>query len=276
MPTQFTAEYVSQLLSAVESEFSTFLAKAEGKDSTQLAKSEDAPFDKKDEKKDDKKEYPKENKEEKPAHEAPEEKKDDKEAPAADEGKEEHTEGKEAAPDAEQGEQDHGYDDEDMKHMHEMYSSMSHGELKAHHDAVRRSLDAKGMAKCGDMGMAKSEQDIAFEIKAEVSKEVELVKSELAAEKAKSEELKKNLDAVSEFLTKFAKKTAPAGKAITSLDVITKNEGTSEEKSLTKSEITEKLVKKAADPKLSPTDKDAINAYYLNGGSIDKIRHLLS
>jgi hypothetical protein len=47
--------------------------------------------------------------------------------------------------------------------------------------------------------------------------EVELLKSELAAEKAEKA-------AIKEFLTALAKKTAPQGKAITSLDVIAKSE----------------------------------------------------
>lgn len=271
---QYTDAYVSELISAVEKEFTTYLGKSEA-----LAKAEDSS--EKEEKKEESKEEPKDKKE-KPAHETDEEEKEEsKETPEAAEDEEEHAEeGKEAAEDAEHGEEDHGYDDEDMDHMHGMYSSMSHGELKAHHDAVRKCLDSKGMAKCGEMGMQKSEKDLAVTIKAEATKEIELVKSELLAqlevERAKSSELKKNLDAVSEFLTKFAKKTAPAGKAITSLDVITKGESANtEEKALTKSEVTERLVKKATDPKLSTSDKEAINAYYLQGGSMDKIRHLL-
>jgi hypothetical protein len=53
--------------------------------------------------------------------------------------------------------------------------------------------------------------------------EVELLKSELETQK-------KNFEAVQEFLTKLVKKTAPQGKAITSLDVIAKSEASNEEK----------------------------------------------
>lgn len=106
--------------------------------------------------------------------------------------------------------------------------------------------------------------------------ELELAKAEIAAEKAKSETLQKNLDAVSAFLTKLVeKKVAPQGKAITTLDVIAKGEGSSDEKPLTKSEIDSALSKKAMDPKLEKSDRDLINAYYLNSGSLNSISHLL-
>jgi len=106
--------------------------------------------------------------------------------------------------------------------------------------------------------------------------ELELLKSEVAAEKAKTETLQKNLDAVSSFLTKLVeKRVAPQGKAITSLDVIAKSESVKEEKILTKNEIDSALSRKAQDSKLEKSDRDAINAYYLNGASIKTINHLL-
>jgi len=205
-----------------------------------------------------------------------------------------------------QADESHGYDDEDMQHMHSMYSSMSRGELKAHHDAVRKCMDSHGLAKCED-GMAKaemvdgkegehrpnggphdgeaasakapaasgaqalekSEKDIAIE-------EVSLLKSELEAEKAKGAESKKNLEAVEAFLKKFVEKSAPAGKAITSLDIIAKTEGTQNEKPLTKSEITAKLYAKAKDVSLSKSDRDAINSFCMGNKNIESVRHLLS
>lgn len=112
--------------------------------------------------------------------------------------------------------------------------------------------------------------------KSETSPEVELLKNEVAAEKAKTESLQKNLDAVSAFLTKLVeKKVAPAGKAITSLDVIAKSEGSQESKELSKVEIDSALSRKSQDPKLEKSDRDAINDYYLGGKNVEKIRHLL-
>jgi hypothetical protein len=199
----------------------------------------------------------------------------------------------------------HGYDDEDLGHMHSMYSSMSKGELKAHHDSIRKCMDGMGLAKC-EAGMSKSElEDAAKDAqgyrpnggpkdgkaenqsksagptddqamnKSEKSTEVALLKSELEAAKASGEEHKKNLEAVEAFLKKFVEKTAPAGKAITSLDIIAKSDSAEGKKSLSKSEIDAKLLAKASDPSLKKSDRDAITSFYFNK-NIESVRHLLS
>jgi len=101
------------------------------------------------------------------------------------------------------------------------------------------------------------------------------LKSELQAAKAESEATKKNLEAVETFLKKFVEKAAPAGKAITSLDVIAKTESaTKTEKPLSKSEIDSKLLAKAKDQSLSKSDREAINSYYFTK-NIEKVSHLL-
>lgn len=275
---QYTKEEVSALVSTVEKEFAAHLAKAE---ETVLAKSEDAsPAP---EKKDEKAEKP-EHKEE-PKHE---EKPEEKAAPA--EHKEEpKAEGKEAPPAAQEhapakegadNQEGHDYDEKDMEHMHQMYASMSRGELKAHHDSVKRALDSHGSAK-EEMNMSKSEDvkpvEVTPEVIAVVSPETELLKSELEAQKAKTDGLQKSLDAVSAFLTKLVeKKGAPQAKAITSYDTIAKSEGGGqEEKTLTRSEIDSILLKKSTDSKLEKSDRDAINAFYLADAGINTISHLL-
>jgi hypothetical protein len=107
------------------------------------------------------------------------------------------------------------------------------------------------------------------------SEDFEMLKSELDAQKVKSETLQKTLDGVTEFLTKLVKKAnVPQGKAVTSYDVIAKSEG-ADEQPMTKSEIVEILSKKAQDPNLSKTDREAINAFYLNNASVNSISHLL-
>ncbi len=107
--------------------------------------------------------------------------------------------------------------------------------------------------------------------------EVDLLKSELGTVKTEYETLKKNYEGVEEFLKKLLKqKPAPAAKAITSLEVIAKNEGQNEEKPLTKSEIGSALLKKSQDPSTSKADRDAINNYYLNDQvDVRAISHLL-
>lgn len=293
---QYTETELAQLIEKVEKAFTADIAKAEDLKAAELAKSEEASdsvaqptktlakgeeAEGKEEKKDEKAEEHKEESKEEPKEES-------KEAPkeaAAEESKEESEEAhKEESAEHKADDEDHsGYDDEDMEQMHKMYRSMSKGELKAHHDSVRKALDGHNMDKCGDITMSKSEENTSVEVTPEVTepkvenKEMELLKAEVEASKAKAESLQKNLDAVTEFLTKFVKKSVPQGKAITSLDVVHKSEESNEGEDITlsKGEITAILKTKSADPTLAKSDRDAINAYYLNGASINTISHLL-
>lgn len=283
----YTEQQLADLVASVEREFNAELEKAESLGQI-LAKAEDAPPAKEDEKSEEK--AP----EEKPAPKADGEEKapEAKEAAAKPEGEEAAApaaEAQEGAPASEEAPAADAeacdYDEEDLAHMAKMYSSMSKGELMAHHDAVRAALDGKGMEKCGEAAqaapaasasaqpeMTKSEKDVVVEVS---NPEVEKLKAELAAEMQKSEVMKKNFDGVAELLTKLVKKTAPQGKAITNLDAIAKSESTTQEITLTKSEITAKLLQKSADPTLSKSDRDAINGFYLGSGSINSINHLL-
>lgn len=319
---EYSPEQLKSLIAEVEKEFTSHLAKAE--ESFNLAKSEDAPKKDESKEKDEKKaaDESKGESEKKMESEKPEDKgvndqhqqdnsKDESKGDAS-ESKEErmasdHKENEKPSDDAHGDAEDHGYDDEDMSHMHSMYSSMSKGELKAHHDCIRKCMDGMGLAKCED-GMAKaetsdaakdaegyrpnggpkdgeaakaktpassdaqalnkSEKDVAVD-------EISLLKSELEAVKAKSAEEKKTLnEQVEKFLTAFVAKTAPAGKAITSLDIIAKTENGKEEKTLTKSEIDAKLLAKSRS-NISKADRDAINGYYFSK-NIEQVRHLLA
>lgn len=297
----YTEQDLAKLVADVEAEFTVHLAKAEEDLKSSLSKSDTSAADplvkaedegdkKPEAKKPDEKAPEGDKKEE--GEKAPEAKGTDKapEGAPAPQG-EKAPEGTEAAPPAPgeataegapalgaEGDDSCDYDQADHEHMHTMYLSMSRGELKAHHDAVRKALDGKGLEKCGDMSMAKSEENVVVEIKPEVqsSQELELLKSEVTAEKAKTEALQKSLDAVSSFLSKLVeKKAAPAGKAITSLEAITKSEEIKENKVLTKSEVDAILNKKTAEPTLAKSDRQLINAYYLDGASINSISHLL-
>lgn len=276
---QYTQEYVAQLISDVEKAFTAHLAKAED---TSLAKSEGDEKDHKE--KEEHKEEP-EHKEEAPKHEAKEEhheegkEHDEKHEPKA----EEHQE---------HGEESHDYDQEDMDHMEKMYRSMSKGELSAHHGCIQKCMgkseakpaemsknEAEGHKNGGEMSAcepkdvpgAKSEASKAHGDKMEKSEnqEVELLKSELETQK-------KYVEGIQEFLTKLVKKSAPQGKAITSLDVVAKSEMSIKDESLTKAQIHEVLKTKSGDPTLKKSDRDAINAFYLNGQvNVNSISHLL-
>lgn len=283
---QYTEQELSQLIKNLETELSVHIAEVSGAaQPAPLAKAEDEkpasePKEKESEasKETESKPEAKESKEEKPSEEPAAEAKENTEqaAPAAE---------PEApvAPSADEGAS--GYDAEDIAHMDQMYMSMSKAELLAHHDSCVRALDAIGaehthaappapneqaapaaeIDKCGDMKMMKSENET----------ELELAKSEAFAAKAKVEELQKNLSGIQEFLTQLVKKV-PQGKAITSLEQVSKSETfETEVKELSKSEITQKLMQKAADPTLSKNDRNAINAYYLDQGNINTISHLL-
>jgi hypothetical protein len=275
---QYTEKDVAKLVADVEKAFTAHLAKAE---SDVLAKSEDGEKDH-----EDKKEH-----EEKPEH---------KEKPEH-EAKEHHEEGEKHAEHESEGEkkpegheehEGHDYDQEDMMHMEKMYRSMSKGEMQAHHECLSKCMgkaeakpaemtknEAEGHKNGGEMSAcepkdgpgAKSPASKADGEQMEKSEnqEVELLKSELNAQK-------KNFEAFQELLTKLVKKTAPQGKAITSLDVIAKSEMPNEEKAISKKEIHEILTAKTADPSLKKSDRDAVNSYYLNGQvNVNSISHLL-
>lgn len=300
----YTEKELSSLIDDVTKEFTSHLAKAE--ESFKLAKSEEES-DKKDDKKPEHKmesEKP-EDKGIKDQHQQDTSKEDKGEKmESKDERKEEDKkENSKPSDDAHGDAMDHGYDDEDMQHMHSMYSSMSKPELKAHHDSIRKCMDGmsmseNNMAKAemedskegeyrpnggphdgeaaskktakanGEQSLEKSEKFLEIE-------EVQMLKSELQTAKAEAEANKKNLEAVETFLKKFVEKVAPAGKAITSLDVIAKTESASRtEKPLSKSEIDSKLLAKAQDQSLSKSDRDAINSYYFTK-NIEKVSHLL-
>ncbi len=252
-----------KLITDVEKEFDLFLAKAESeaKPEESMAKSEDKAEDKPEEKKEESKEEAKEEAKEDSA------KADDKEEEKKDD------------------EDKHDYDEEDMEEMHKMYSSMSKGELKAHREAVEKSW----MHKCGDMQVAKSEQHEEEQLKKseevqKVEQEIALTKSELEAKtkelegaKKENEDLKKSVEELVGALNGFVTKKGPTRKAVTSVEYIKKSE-TEEapKKELNKSEITAILKKKAADPSLSKSDREAINQYYLKGASLDTVKHLLT
>jgi len=264
----YTQEELNKLIQVVEKEFSELLTKSEesGVDGMELAKAEPAEEPKEDEK-EESQEAPEQ---EAPAAEAPEA--EAKEEPS-EEQKDPELKEEIQAPKSDEG---HGYDEEDLKHMQEMYGSMSRAELMAHHDAVKQCLDAQSMEKCGEMAPAAAAKEApAAEAMAKSEDTTDLLKSELETEKAKNEELKKNLDAVSEFLGKLLTKKAPVAKAITSIETIAKSESQEEEKVLSKSEIDSILYKKSSDPSLAKADRELINAFYLNKGSINSITHLL-
>jgi hypothetical protein len=133
----YTETQLSKLIEDVEREFTAHLAKAEGASGEALLKSEEPP-----------KEKPKED---------PKKEEQSKEAPQAEAKPEaKPAEGQEQPQAAPAAEESHGYDDEDLNHLNQMYGSMSKAELKLHHDVVKSQLD-----KCMGATMGKSESEVA-------------------------------------------------------------------------------------------------------------------
>lgn len=197
-----------------------------------------------------------------------------------------------AKADDKKDEDKHDYDDADMEEMHKMYASMGKSERAIHHDAIKKCME-----KCGEMMVAKSEEQPKEEpLKksedAEVLKKAEetaaLMKSELDAKtkelegaKKENDGLKKNVDELIAALNGFLTKKGPQRKAITSIEYVKKSEVEDKKpevktESLSKNEITAILTKKASDPSLSKKDREAIDKYYLKGASLEVVKHLLT
>lgn len=108
-------------------------------------------------------------------------------------------------------------------------------------------------------------------LKSEHEKEMNLVKSENAA---KVTALEKSLAALTETLEKMV--SQPIRKSVTGKDI---TEVLSHEKpapkSLSKAEITEKLLKAARDTATKPADRALINNYYKGTASVEALAHLL-
>jgi hypothetical protein len=160
---------------------------------------------------------------------------------------------------------------EDYETIDELYASMSKSEIEAHYDSVKRVM----FGEAEEESMEKSEE----ETEAEETEEIQMVKSENEGLKEENEELKKNLENIESLINKmFNTKKAPSQKAITGASYIAKSEETEEDEvdfsKMAKSEITSKL--KGLDyASLEKSDREAINEYCLNNGSVDKIKHLI-
>lgn len=276
---KYSKQEIAKMVESLESELKKSLELAKSETGQQaLAKSEDES--KKEEPKEEAKEEKEEEKKDEPAKE------ESKEEPKAEESKEE-----------DKGhEDDHGYDEQDLEELHKMYDDMKRGEHKAHLGALKKAMEKcwkgedmdkcwkgeaamekKDMDKCGEMTVQKSEKVEAETAKPEIKvEESSLLKNEVEALKKENEDLKKSVDGlVASMNTFFNKKQAPARKAITEVDFVKKSEDTSDKK-LSKAEVDQILKTKVSDPKLSGTDRKAINEYYFNNAGLERIKHLLA
>jgi hypothetical protein len=165
------------------------------------------------------------------------------------------------------------YTEEDYQTVDDLYSSMNKSEIEAHYASIKRVM-------FGDETEEKSEEMAKSE---DSQKEADMIKTEISTVKAENEELKKSVETMTELLNKLfnSGKKAPAQKAITEISYIAKSEesenGTKglDISKMSKSEITNKL-KSVNYAELSKSDRECINDFYLNNGSVEKIKHLIS
>ena len=167
------------------------------------------------------------------------------------------------------------YDENDIKEMNDMYSSMTKSEKEAHYSAIKSVMFSKSEEESEDLN--KSEEEVKDEEKV-------LLKSELENSKKETEELKKNIETLTSIVSKIVKK-APSRKAVTqigNIQVMKKSEEPIKEEeeidytSLNKSEINKILTGKIRNGEIKKAeDKEKINQFCYGQVKIDEIKHLL-
>lgn len=180
-------------------------------------------------------------------------------------------------------EQGFDYDEDDIKEMNEMYSSMTKAEAKAHFDSLKKvvSGEEKPVVKVEEV-IAKSEVKAE---KPEQKDETKLLKSEVETLKSDKEKLEKSLKDLTAALAQFVKgAAAPKQKAITRIEYVAKSEEEvkPEQKSedtskLDAKEVSKRLTAKIRSGKLEKAEREKINEFYQSGSkNIESIRHLLT
>lgn len=177
-----------------------------------------------------------------------------------------------------------GYDENDIKEMNEMYSSMTKSEATAHFEALKAAhFQETQNAPAKEEVIAKSE---IKEVKAsENNDETKLLKSEIETLKSEKEKLEKSFNDLTAKLIAFVKGSkAPKQKAVTQLQYVAKSEDevkTDEKKEdvskLDKTEISRRLTAQIRSGKLEKNEREKINNFYQSGSkNIESIRHLLT
>lgn len=113
-------------------------------------------------------------------------------------------------------------------------------------------------------------------LKSEHEKEMSLVKSERDASATKVAELEKSLSQLTETMTKVL--AQPIRKSVTGKDIdglLEHEKQAPKFESMSKAEVTKKLLTVARDPALKKADRDLINKYYNGTTKVDAIAHLL-
>ena len=168
---------------------------------------------------------------------------------------------------------DFDYDESDIEEMNEMYASMSKSEKEAHYASIKSILFGTNEELNKSENIVKKDE------------ETELLKSELANSKKETEDLKKNVETLTNIVAKIVKK-APARKAITQLgdiQVLAKSEESevsakpeADYSKLNKAEINKILSGKIRNGEIKKSeDREKINQFCYGKVKIDEIKHLL-
>jgi hypothetical protein len=183
----------------------------------------------------------------------------------------------------------HDYTDEDIQEVEGLYADMDKSEAEIHWKALKKAMGEKIIedTPAEEVEVAPVQKNETVEDKEveELNKAELLAKDEKIAEQSdKIEKMEKTIGDLTQALGQFLgnKKTAKR-KAVTGLNyqTIAKSEGSDSKegnvdvKSLSKSEITTKLTQVSANPQTSSQDRQLINEYYCNNGSVESIGHLL-
>ena len=172
------------------------------------------------------------------------------------------------------------YSEEEIEEMNEMYSSMNKAEAEAHYKALKSVVFQENSE---EEVIAKSEEEVE---EIEEPEEESLIKSEVEAVKAENEELKKNLETLTNIITKVVKGGAPKQKAITrigQIEYIKKSEEEVEKKDsskpdfskMEKKEINKYLSNKIRSGELKKEEKELVDKYCFNEVGFKEIEHLL-
>ena len=192
-------------------------------------------------------------------------------------------------------EQAFDYDEEDIKEMNEMYSSMTKAEAEAHLESLKKTLskETEKVPEIKAEGIPSKEEVVTkSEVKVEEKpeqkdEETKLLKTEVESLKSDKEKLEKSLKDLTAALAKFVKGStaAPKQKAITRIEYVAKSEDEkpkADEKQedvskLDKVEISKRLTAKIRNGKLEKAEREKINEFYQTGSkNIESIRHLLT
>lgn len=160
-------------------------------------------------------------------------------------------------------------DEEEIKSIEDLYSSMDKSEAQAHYKSLSKVL---GVEESSEENLNKSEKDSDV-----------LLKSENDQLKSQNEELKKSVENLTSALSSFLKKSsAPERKAITNIEYIKKSESENKTEDqgkdltkLSKAQIGSTLKEKIREGKLSKSERELVVDFYDNKVTINDIKHLL-